>query len=187
MHAFQTHLAQILKVLASTQNQALNPVAFLYHQVPKREPGEIDELPRARRLKDLPVVLSPAEVQKLLSNLTRTEHLLASLLYGSGLHLSKCVSLRAKDLDLDGRTTMNHTHVLAKGVLAIRSPLHELELPVWGRPPYAPSVVDVTSPQQKSGTWPDAANIAADQWVPEPKSPPSLESPDGSHLASGCS
>jgi integrase len=123
-HALLSRLAQILKVSASTQSQALNAVAFPCHQVPQRELGEIDEPSRARRPKNLPVVFLPAEVQKAPSNLTGTEYLLASLLYGSGLRLSECVSLRIKDLD--GQTIMNHTHVLAKGGLAIRSPLDEL-------------------------------------------------------------
>jgi integron integrase len=103
VHAFLSHLAQTLRVSASTQNQALNAIAFLYHQVLHREIGEINELPRARRPKHLPVVFSPDEVRKVLSNLAGTEHLMASLLYGSGLRLTECFSLRVKDLDFDRR------------------------------------------------------------------------------------
>jgi site-specific recombinase XerD len=103
VHVFLSHLAQILKVSASTQNQALNAIAFLYHQVLQREMGEIGELPRAKRAKHLPVVFSPDEVRKVLCNLTGTENLMASLLYGSGLRLTECISLRVKDLDFDRR------------------------------------------------------------------------------------
>ena len=108
VHMFLSHLAQTLKVSASTQNQALNAVAFLYHQVLQRELGEIGELPRARRPKTLPVVFFSAEVRKVLSNLTGTEYLMASLLYGSGLRLTEGISLRVKDIDFEGRLVVVH-------------------------------------------------------------------------------
>jgi len=103
VHAFLSHLAQVLKVSASTQNQALNAIAFLYHQVLRRDLGEIRTFPRAKRPKHLPVVFSASEIHKVLANLTGTEHLMASLLYGSGLRLTECVSLRVKDIDFDRR------------------------------------------------------------------------------------
>jgi site-specific recombinase XerD len=103
IHAFLSHLAQSLKVSASTQNQALKAIAFLYHQVLHREIGEINEFPRAKRPKHLPVVFSPDEVRKVLSHLAGSEHLMASLLYGAGLRLTECTSLRIKDLDFDRR------------------------------------------------------------------------------------
>ena len=101
VHLFLSHLAQVLKVSASTQNQALNAIAFLYHQVLGLKLGALETFPRAKRPKHLPVVFSPAEVQKVLGNLTGTDHLMASLLYGSGLRLTECTSLRVKDLDFD--------------------------------------------------------------------------------------
>jgi integron integrase len=101
LRAFLTHLAIDLKVSASTQNQALNAIAFLYQNVLRRPLGELGSIPRARRPKRLPVVLSHQEVQKVLANLSGTELLMASLLYGCGLRLSECVSLRIKDVDFD--------------------------------------------------------------------------------------
>lgn len=108
IHHFLSYLAQELKVSASTQNQALNAIAFLYNQVLQREMGEINTFPRAKRPKHLPVVFSPAEVQKILANLSGTEHLMTSLLYGSGLRLTECVSLRVKDVDIGRRTITIH-------------------------------------------------------------------------------
>jgi site-specific recombinase XerD len=101
VHLFLSYLAQVLKVSASTQNQALNAIAFLYHQVLGHKLGATETFPRAKRPKHLPVVFAPAEVQKVLGNLTGTDHLMASLLYGSGLRLTECTSLRVKDLDFD--------------------------------------------------------------------------------------
>ena len=103
VHTFLSHLAQNLNVSASTQNQALNAVAFLYNQVLHHPLGEISELPRAKRPKNLPVVLSPDEIRKVLRCLTGAEFLMAGMLYGSGLRLSECVSLRVKDIDFDGQ------------------------------------------------------------------------------------
>lgn len=104
VHLFLSHLAQVLKVSASTQNQALNAIAFLYHQVLGQELGEIGEIPRARRPKRLPVVFSSAEVMSLLEHLSGPEHLMAGLLFGSGLRLTECTSLRVKDFDFSTRT-----------------------------------------------------------------------------------
>jgi hypothetical protein len=103
VHLFLSHLAQVGKVSASTQNQALNAIAFLYHQVLGRELGDIGSFPRANRPVHLPVVFSPAEIQKVLRNLTGPEHLMACLLYGSGLRLTECTSMRVKDLDFERR------------------------------------------------------------------------------------
>ena len=103
VHAFLSHLAQELNVSASTQNQALNAVAFLYHQVLGQEIGKIDEIPRARKPKRLPVVFAAGEVRNVLSHLSGLEHLMASLLYGSGLRLTECTSLRVKDIDFTNR------------------------------------------------------------------------------------
>jgi integron integrase len=101
---FLIHLAETLKVSGSTQNQALNALAFLYHQVLHRPLGDIGPLPHAKVPKRLPVVFSPAEVQTILSHLHYPEHLMTSLLYGSGLRLTECTTLRIKDVDLEKMT-----------------------------------------------------------------------------------
>jgi integron integrase len=90
------------KVSASTQNQALAALLFLYDRVLGVKLPEM-EIARARRPVRLPTVMSRGEVQALLSKLEGTPRLMASLLYGSGLRLQECVTLRVKDVDFSLR------------------------------------------------------------------------------------
>jgi integron integrase len=99
--AFLTHLAVRAKVSASTQNQALSALLFLYREVLRRDLEWLDGIVRAKRPTRLPVVLSRREVGVLLAELRGTTWLMASLLYGSGLRLLECCHLRVKDLDFD--------------------------------------------------------------------------------------
>jgi len=96
---FLTHLAQVLRVSASTQNQALNAVVFLYREVLNKKIGLLEGVVRAKRPQRLPVVLTKEEVQKLLRGLNGTLWLMATLLYGAGLRLKECCGLRVKDID----------------------------------------------------------------------------------------
>lgn len=96
---FLTHLAVDRKVAASTQNQALSALLFLYGQVLKKAVGEFENLQRARKPSRLPVVLTREEVKGVLALVNGAEWLMASLLYGSGLRLMECLRLRVKDLD----------------------------------------------------------------------------------------
>ena len=98
INAFLTHLAVDEHVSASTQNQALSALLFLYRHVLGREVGEL-ELVRANRPRRLPVVLTRDEVRRLLGGLEGEPRLVASLLYGSGLRLMECLRLRVCDLD----------------------------------------------------------------------------------------
>ncbi len=98
--AFLTHLAREGRVAASTQNQALSALLFLYKGLLKREIGWLKEVERARRPVRLPVVLTRDEVHKLFGHLEGMPRLMAGLLYGSGLRLMECVRLRVKDVDL---------------------------------------------------------------------------------------
>ena len=91
---FLTHLAREGKVAASTQNQALSALLFLYKEVLKREFGWLEGVERARRPARLPVVLTRDEVYKIFAHLHGTPRLMAGLLYGSGLRLMECVRLR---------------------------------------------------------------------------------------------
>ncbi|KKM73792.1 hypothetical protein LCGC14_1406920, partial [marine sediment metagenome] len=93
------YLTEEREVAASTQNQALNALVFLYEQVLKEPLGIIGEFTRAKRPKRLPVVLSREEVNRLLDALAGTHNLMAGLLYGGGLRLMECVRLRVKDVD----------------------------------------------------------------------------------------
>ena len=101
--AFLTHLAVARRVTASTQNQALNALVFLYRRVLELEMPELDALTRARKPATLPTVLSVDEVRALLRQLDGVHWLVASLLYGSGLRLLEALRLRVKDVDFARR------------------------------------------------------------------------------------
>jgi len=97
---FLTYLAVKRRVSTSTQNQALNALAFLFKQVLKIQLNDFD-FKHSRTGKRLPVVFSHDEAQKVLSYLQGEYHLMASMLYGSGLRLNECLKLRIKDLDFE--------------------------------------------------------------------------------------
>lgn len=96
--AFLTHLANKRKVSASTQNQALAAILFLYREVLAFPRIQLDGLVRAKRPQRIPAVLSRGEVMQILDELTGVNRLIASLLYGSGLRLMECARLRVKDV-----------------------------------------------------------------------------------------
>jgi integron integrase len=98
---FLTHLATEGRVAASTQNQALNAIVYLYKHVLDAPLGEIADVLRAKRPKRLPAVLSRDEVRRLLAELEGTFQLMARVLYGGGLRLMECVRLRVKDVDFE--------------------------------------------------------------------------------------
>jgi len=100
--AFLTHLAVNRNVAAATQNQALNALVFLYKQVLGIELEGIDA-ERARRKRRLPVVLTQGEVAELLKGISpEATGLVVRLLYGCGLRVAEALSLRIKDVDLEG-------------------------------------------------------------------------------------
>jgi integron integrase len=101
VEAFLTHLAVKARVGASTQNQALQALLFLYRHVLDIELPWLENVTRASRPKRLPVVLSAAEVRAVLAQLEGTSWLMANLLYGSGLRLMEAHRLRVKDLVLE--------------------------------------------------------------------------------------
>ncbi len=103
VRAYLTHLAVEGQVAASTQNIAFSALLFLYREVLHIELDELASTVRARRPERLPVVFSPGQVQALLGQLRGSHHLMASLLYGSGLRLMECVRLRVKDIDFEYR------------------------------------------------------------------------------------
>lgn len=96
---FLTSLARDGNVAASTQNQALSALLFLYKQVLKQEFGWLEGVERAKKPVRLPVVLARDEVHKIFAHLQGTPRLMAGLLYGSGLRLMECARLRVKDID----------------------------------------------------------------------------------------
>jgi integron integrase len=100
INAFLSSLATDGRVAASTQNQALSALLFLYRHVLEKPFPEMPSLVRARRPARLPVVLTRDEVRRVLAGLGGEPRLVATLLYGSGLRLMEALRLRVKDLDL---------------------------------------------------------------------------------------
>jgi integron integrase len=99
--AFLTHLAAERRVSRSTQMQALSALILLYREVLRMEIGDLRGVLRSFAPSHLPAVLTRAEVRVLLGQLRGTIQLIALLLYGSGLRLMECLTLRVKDIDLD--------------------------------------------------------------------------------------
>ncbi|MFO1428904.1 MAG: integron integrase [Candidatus Competibacteraceae bacterium] len=103
IEAFLTHLAVQENVAASTQNQAMNAILFLYRYVLKQDLDWLEDVTRAKRPARLPVVLTVSDVQAVLARLEGQYWVMASLLYGSGLRLMECLRLRVQDLELTRR------------------------------------------------------------------------------------
>lgn len=98
---FLTMLAVHGQVSASTQNQALSALLFLYKQVLGMELPWLDGIERAKKPQRLPVVLTREETAALLGEMSGTYGLMGSLLYGAGMRLMECVRLRVKDVDFE--------------------------------------------------------------------------------------
>ncbi len=99
VNSFLTHLAVKENVAASTQNQALCAIVFLYKHVLKQELGDLGDMVWAKKPKKLPVVLTKEEVKAVLNHLCGANWIMTMLLYGSGLRLLECLRLRVKDID----------------------------------------------------------------------------------------
>jgi integron integrase len=100
--AFLVHLAEERRVAPSTLAQALAALLFLYKEVLARPLSGLGELPRARAPVRLPVVLTVEEVRQVLGQMRGVTRLVGLLLYGSGMRLMECLTLRVKDIDVDG-------------------------------------------------------------------------------------
>ncbi len=103
VEAFLTHLAVEGNVAASTQNQALSALLFLYREVLHQDLDVPIESVRAKKPKRLPTVLTRAEARKIIESMSGVYQLMTKLLYGSGLRLMECVRLRVKDIDFERR------------------------------------------------------------------------------------
>lgn len=125
IESFLSYLAVDRNVTASTQNQALSALLFLYNEVLGQDPGWLENVIRAKRPSRLPVVLTAGEVRAILSRLDGQHWLMASLLYGSGLRLLECVRLRVKDIDFeygqimvrDGKGNKDRVTMLPQGLV----------------------------------------------------------------------
>jgi len=96
---FINYLSIDRKVSASTQNQALQSILYLYKNIFNRDIGWIEEIKFAHRKKHLPVVLNKQEVISIINNLDGVVKLMTKLLYGSGMRLGECIKIRLKDVD----------------------------------------------------------------------------------------
>lgn len=99
--SFLTDLAVNRKVAASTQNQALSALLFLYKHVLDKKLDWLEDVVRAKRPRRLPVVLTQAEAGTLLDNMTGVNGLIAKLIYGTGMRKMECLRLRVMDIDFD--------------------------------------------------------------------------------------
>lgn len=169
---FLTHLARDGKVAASTQNQALSALLFLYKEVLKTEIGWLDGVERVRRPARLPVVLARDEVHKIFAHLHGTPRLMAGLLYGSGLRLMECVRLRVKDVDFeyasitvrDGKGAKDRVTMLP---LNLAAPLqrHLAKMQVQHEQDLAEGCGEVFLPDALARKYPNAASEWAWQYV----------------------
>ena len=161
VESFLTHLAVVGKVSASTQNQAKSALLFLYREVLELKLPWLDKVTQAKAPKRLPVVLTVSEVQAVLSRLSGTHALIASLLYGGGMRLMEAVRLRVKDVDFarheiivregkgfKDRVTMLPEAVTAplKAHLARVKALHDEDLSQGGGEVYLPFALDKKYP-----------------------------------------
>ena len=137
LESFLTHLAVNCHVSASTQNQSLQALLFLYRQVLGVDLPWLENVTRARRPKRLPVVLTVAEVRSVLAQLDGTPWLVASILYGSGLRLMEALRLRVKDVVIerqelivrDAKGSKDRVTILPSSILdALRAHLSKLHL-----------------------------------------------------------
>ena len=124
--AFLNHLARERTVAASTQNQALSALLFLYKEVIAQPLAWLDGLERAKRPARVPAVLTREEAARLLASMRGSKWLMASLLYGAGLRLRECLKLRVKDVDFgyrqitvrDGKGAKDRVTMLPRSVVA---------------------------------------------------------------------
>ncbi|WP_263785312.1 integron integrase [Salinibacter grassmerensis] len=173
IRAFLNHLASTRNVAASTQNQALNGLIFLYEQVLGVELDDVGPLDRADRPKRLPTVLSREEVHRLFDAMsTGPNRLIAHLLYGSGLRLSEALRLRVKELDVgtsrlhvrDGKGGKDRTTVLPE---RLHGPLrrHLRKVKVQYEEDCADGVGGVYLPDALAEKYPNAATEWRWQYV----------------------
>ncbi|MDP6524704.1 MAG: tyrosine-type recombinase/integrase [Kiritimatiellia bacterium] len=101
---YLSYLVEVRHASASTQNQALNALVFLYTKVLGRDPGDFSDFVRAKTPQRVPDALNLPEMERLLSELSGVNWLIAALLYASGLRIQECLSLEVRDLDFDDLT-----------------------------------------------------------------------------------
>lgn len=172
VNGFLGHLALNEQVAASTQNQALNAVVFLYRQVVGRELEELGEFERAERPERMPVVLSREEVRWLLAKLEGTQQLIGRFLYGTGLRLLEGLRIRVKDLDFargqvivrGGKGDKDRVTMLPESLKeSLRAQLHRVR--ELHEQDLAAGFGEVWLPGALRAKWPRAGREWAWQWV----------------------
>lgn len=170
--AFLTHLAAREHVSASTQNQALNGLVFMYRQVVGVEPGVFSDFERAKRPERIPVVLSREEVRSLLEQLDGTQGLIGRFLYGTGVRLLEGLRMRVKDLDFargqvivrGGKGDKDRVTILPESLNeALRAHLHRVR--ELHERDLATGFGEVWLPGNIRAKWPKAGREWAWQWV----------------------
>jgi len=172
VEAFLSALATERNVSASTQNQAMHAILFLYRDVLGIDLPWLDGITRAKVSKRLPEVLTQREIQALLRHVTGTNGLIIKLLYGTGMRLLECLRMRVKDIDIErgqitiregkgnkDRVTMLPTSLAdeLKDHLAARRKLHDIDL--------ATGHADVALPDAIERKYPRAAKEFAWQYL----------------------
>jgi integron integrase len=172
VEAFLSALATERHVSASTQNQAMHALLFLYREVLAVDLPWLDGITRAKVGKRLPVVLTVAEVQAMMRRVSGTNGLVIKLLYGTGMRIKECLRLRVKDVDLargeiiirEGKGNKDRITMLPASLagelrqhLEARRKLHDIDL--------ATGHADVDLPDAISRKYPRAAMEWAWQYV----------------------
>lgn len=182
--AFLSYLAVEEQVAASTQNQALSAILFLYRDVLEQDLHLTLSAVRAKRPKRVPTVLTEAEVQAVLAHLAGQHGLMAQLLYGSGLRLMECLRLRVKDVDFaqhqivvrDGKGMQDRVTLLPQRVvepltahLADVRLLHQRDLARGYGAVYLPFALERKYPNAPHD-WPWQYVFPADTFARDPRS-----------------
>ena len=172
VEAFLTHLATVGQVSASTQNQAVSALLFLYREILGIQLPWLDNVIRAKKPQRLPTVLSKNEVSRVLERMDGNYGLMARLLYGTGMRLMECCRLRVKDIDFDraeimirdGKGAKDRVTMLPDALiqplrehLARRRRLYEDDLAI--------SKAEVYLPDALARKYPNAANEWGWQYV----------------------
>lgn len=172
VESYLNYLAVERHVSASTQTQALNAIVFLYESVLESPLGRMSGLKRVQHRDRIPVVLTKEEVRSILAAMEGTNRTIAELIYGAGLRVSECVTLRIKDIDLTSKTvsirnskgSKDRTSVLPEQLV---SPLrqHMLRVAELHRDDLARGAGLVPMPDALARKYPAASSSLAWQYV----------------------
>ena len=172
VEAFLTHLAVAGNVSASTQNQALSALLFLYREVLGIDLPWLDNVVRAKKPLRLPVVLTRSEVALVLERMEGVYSLMARLLYGTGMRLMECCRLRVKDVDFgrreilirEGKGAKDRVTMLPETVIQLLQ-AHLAKRRLMYEDDLAKGMAEVFLPDALARKYPNAASEWAWQYV----------------------